>query len=74
MKNQQKKLDDLQKDNTCLRKACSEMSSVAECVIKHRIRAAFLTLFTPNQIDLILGVKKKVVWTNAEIAMAFALR
>lgn len=74
MKNQKKTLDDLQNDNACLRKACEEMGSVAECVINTRIRKAFSTLFTPNQIDLILGVKKRVVWTNTEIAMAFALR
>lgn len=73
-KSQKKQLDNLHEDNVCLRKACCEMGSVADCVINNRIRKAFSTLFTPNQIDLIMGVKKKVVWTNSEIAMAFALR
>lgn len=74
LRKHEKLVDDLRSDNERLRKACSEMSSVPECVIKNQIRKAFSLTFTANQIDLILGVKKKVVWTNEEIAMAFSLR
>ena len=45
---------------------------------EHRIRseidAAFGLIFTKNQIDLILGRKKKVKWTDEEIMLAFSLR
>lgn len=73
-KQQQRKMDELQKDIVCLRKACDEVRTLPETIIKNRIRGAFAKLFTTNQIDLILNEKKKVQWTNTEIAMAFALR
>ncbi|XP_065094657.1 uncharacterized protein LOC135715257 [Ochlerotatus camptorhynchus] len=57
-----------------LRKACGELNDVREAHITQRVRKEFAKVFTENQIDLILGNKKKVVWTAEEIAKSFSLR
>lgn len=71
---QNKRIDELTEDNAALRKSYIEIQKVPDCVIRSKIRSAFLNIFTANQTDILLSAKKKVVWTPQEIALAFSLR
>ncbi|XP_058836166.1 uncharacterized protein LOC131692853 isoform X2 [Topomyia yanbarensis] len=57
-----------------LRSACVELNVIKEGIILNRIKETMGKILTPNQIDLLLGLKKKVHWTAEEIALSFTIR
>ena len=57
-----------------LRKSYKDIQAVSAKRIEDHVYSAFRKLFSANQVDLILGRKKRVVWTAEEIATAFSLR
>uniref|UniRef100_A0A8D8N736 (northern house mosquito) hypothetical protein n=1 Tax=Culex pipiens TaxID=7175 RepID=A0A8D8N736_CULPI len=62
------------KDLELLRTQIADCSASHEQLIRIEVYKAFGKIFTKNQIDLILELKKKVKWTDEEIKLAFALR
>ncbi|XP_055550078.1 uncharacterized protein LOC129732823 [Wyeomyia smithii] len=67
-------ISDLTSRIETLRNSIEDVRSVAQSHVNNKLRSAFQTLFSVNQTDLILGEKKKVVWTAEEIALAFSIR
>lgn len=74
IKNKDKQINDLRSDLEHSRKSSRDISRMAEERVTEEVRSALKKIFTDNQVDLILGVKKRVVWTPKEIEMAFSLR
>ncbi|XP_058815510.1 uncharacterized protein LOC131679016 [Topomyia yanbarensis] len=73
-KETEKKINDLELGIEQFRKSAIDIQSVSKQSIKDEVRSSLQKIFTVNQTDLILGEKKKVVWTAEEIALAFSLR
>lgn len=45
-----------------------------QTVLESKIKEKLKTVFTKNQLDLLLGNKERVKWTNEEISLALTLR
>lgn len=74
IKSKDKQISDLSSDLEHSRKSNRDIVRMAEEQVAEEGRSALKKVFTDNQADLILGVKKKVVWKPKEIELAFSLR
>lgn len=74
MNTKDEQIRDLQSDLKLSRKSNHDISKIAEEQITEKVRLTLKKVFTDNQIDMILGLKKKLVWTTKEKELTFLLR
>lgn len=60
--------------NKTMSKQIKTLSLTKTKTIEATARKYLLSIFSPNQLDIMLKKKKKVCWTNDEISKAFRLR
>ena len=66
---QLKKVQDLEKEFNSLKN-----SSIPPSDLIPKIKNMLKSTLTSNQVDLIIGEKKRVRWTNEEVSRALTLR
>lgn len=78
MKILQKRLKTLNSALTQSQKSSSKLITTLTqnktTAIESKAKSYLLTIFTPNQLDLLMKKKKQVHWTREEISKAFTLR
>jgi hypothetical protein len=68
------KISELEQENTRLRMEARTAQGISEDKFLEDVKQLLKGVLSPTQIDLALGVKKRVNWTEEDLSKAFGIR